>query len=259
MGNSDRSRCRARSQIHSALDRRRAGAPRRSLRPRRPGARWLERLGSAPAAQRSTSCFRCAPTSPGSSASPRGHARSARRRTGDYEPLATLARRFGAAAAERRGCWRTCAAPAPPAQDRRDRPVRRRDDAGRAAAAAVRHLAGPVPHRPARGVDFVAPAGARAGSRGAAGAVTGVVGLDTRPLCSARPRRAGLRARRAAAHAVHGRPTTAPSGYSARTGTAGRLRAGVARSGFTPNQYLTAYGYPALQARASAVRASGWR
>lgn len=77
------------------------------------------------------------------------------------------------------------------------------------------------------------------------GAVTGVIGLDTRPLFGfstpmvSRPQAFPHKA------AVEG--TADVSGYSARTGTAAGCAAAVSQSGFTPNQYLTAFNYSPLQ------------
>jgi kumamolisin len=78
--------------------------------------------------------------------------------------------------------------------------------------------------------------------------VAGVVGLDTRPVFG--------RSRSVAASArfVHEAPKTAPamtrdnlvSGYLTRTGTASGCSAAVGGGGFTPNQYLTAYGLQPL-------------
>jgi subtilase family serine protease len=77
------------------------------------------------------------------------------------------------------------------------------------------------------------------------GAATGVVGLDTRPV-QAQPA-----ARMApAASFPHTASTfnaaSGPSGYQHRTGTAAGCPAGQADRGFTPNQYLDAYGYTPL-------------
>ncbi|MGH2859416.1 MAG: S53 family peptidase [Solirubrobacteraceae bacterium] len=94
-------------------------------------------------------------------------------------------------------------------------------------------------------------------------AVTGVVGLDTQPLFAA-PQIAtahgaagaagGTRVHRFASHATS---PAAESGYAQRTGTASGCPAALAQSGFTPNQYLTAYDYAPLQA--SGVQGQGER
>ncbi len=85
--------------------------------------------------------------------------------------------------------------------------------------------------------DALAPSGGREHARIPAalrGAVTGVVGLDTRRFI--------------AGTATRARPRTPPSsGYPTRTGTASGCAGALAGPGFTPNQYLSAYGYSPLQ------------
>jgi subtilase family serine protease len=73
------------------------------------------------------------------------------------------------------------------------------------------------------------------------GLVTGVVGLDTRPVLSP-PKR--FRSARAVAHAT----SQSASGYFPATGTPGGCGAAVGTGSFTPNQYLTAYQYDPLHA-----------
>jgi kumamolisin len=76
--------------------------------------------------------------------------------------------------------------------------------------------------------------------------VTGVVGLDTQPLFgSATPESANAAWPHAAASGSEGKDDE--SGYLQRTGTAAGCAAAVSQSGFTPNQYLTAYNYAPLQ------------
>jgi len=109
--------------------------------------------------------------------------------------------------------------------------------------------------------DFVAPAAAPVRvPAGLRGAVTGVIGLDTRPLSSMGPLRADASARRRAPRRLVARgapdrlhPLARPaaqasSGYSVRSGTPAGCPQAVAGPGFTPNQYLDAYGYQSLQA-----------
>jgi subtilase family serine protease len=93
---------------------------------------------------------------------------------------------------------------------------------------------------------FVAPTSAVRIPAALAGAVTGVVGLDTRPLSSGQsetPKPAPLAP-------AAGLTTDASSGsaYQPRTGTASGCANGQASGGFTPNQYLTAYGLENLTA-----------
>jgi subtilase family serine protease len=85
-------------------------------------------------------------------------------------------------------------------------------------------------------------------------AVTGVVGLDTQPLFgtpqtqrttnAAWPHMAASAAPAARAGTIS---TDDESGYLQRTGTAAGCPAAVAQTGFTPNQYLTAYNFTPLQ------------
>jgi subtilase family serine protease len=93
---------------------------------------------------------------------------------------------------------------------------------------------------------FVAPTTSVRIPAGLAGAVTGVVGLDTRPLDSGQsetPQPAPLDA--AAGLTADDNPGSA---YQPRGGTASGCADGQASGGFTPNQYLTAYGFGNLDA-----------
>jgi kumamolisin len=94
----------------------------------------------------------------------------------------------------------------------------------------------------ARGARFVAPEAGVAIPPQLQGLVDGVVGLDTEPvLVSPHPGRA---ARRPAARGAPSQPSsTLPT-----SGTPSGCSAGAATGGFTPNEYLTAYGYDPLRA-----------
>lgn len=81
----------------------------------------------------------------------------------------------------------------------------------------------------ARGGDYTTPAAPVRVPRGLRGLVTGVVGLDTRNVATAP----------AADHS---------SGYIGATGVQGGCQAARNTGGFTPNQYLTAYGFDPLRA-----------
>jgi kumamolisin len=102
--------------------------------------------------------------------------------------------------------------------------------------------------------DFLAPAAQSRVPRALRGAVTGVIGLDTRRLSNMGPVRASASARRrasrtAALAALARQVTPVPSsGYSVRSGSPAGCPEAVAGPGFTPNQYLDAYGYQPLQA-----------
>jgi subtilase family serine protease len=76
------------------------------------------------------------------------------------------------------------------------------------------------------------------------GAVTSVVGLDTRPLDSATAQPAFAVHTRRVAHVAGSQVSSA----QARTGTPTGCPAGQNSGGFTPNQILTAYGYDPLHA-----------
>ncbi len=168
---------------------------------------------------------------------------------GDYQPLATLERRFGAPASERARVL---------AFLRHAGATHVKIDAtGLFADATMRvslaqHAFGTALARfeAARATSFVAPSGGPRVPSALKGAVTGVVGLDTRPVFSAP-------ATRAPASAAAGVPRTpldfgaenVPSGYSERTGSATGCAPALVDRGFTPNQYLTAYDYAALQSQ----------
>lgn len=98
----------------------------------------------------------------------------------------------------------------------------------------------------AQATRFVAPSWSPRLPAALRGAATGVVGLDTRPVFANHPSVAGASrfghapARLAAAGGF--------SGYQTRSGTPSGCAGAVADRGFTPNQYLTAYGYAGLQA-----------
>jgi subtilase family serine protease len=78
--------------------------------------------------------------------------------------------------------------------------------------------------------------------------VTGVVGLDTQPLFgSSTPIASGNAAFPHRAPAAASERADDESGYRERTGTPAGCPAAVSQSGFTPNQYLTAYNYAPLQ------------
>jgi len=105
-----------------------------------------------------------------------------------------------------------------------------------------------------RAYDYVAPARSTTLPRGLRGVATGVIGLDTQPLSTMGPVRASAAARRrvhrTAGQAGFARQLAAvpSSGYSVRSGTPAGCTPAVAGPGFTPNQYLSAYGYQPLQA-----------
>jgi subtilase family serine protease len=162
-----------------------------------------------------------------------------------YASIAELSRRFGARAQARRlvvSYLRRAGATAV-----RIDATGLFADATLSAARAQRLFGGSLARfRAAHAASFVAPSAAVRIPRALRGAVTGVVGLDTRPLLGSE--RPSFRARAAAGQ---------PSSELAHTGTASGCAAGVSAgetggdprtAAFTPNQYLTAYGLAALQA-----------
>lgn len=91
---------------------------------------------------------------------------------------------------------------------------------------------------------FVAPVASARIPEGLAGAVTGVIGLDTRPLTSGQtetPKPAPLAAANGLTAALN-----PGSAYQPRGGAASGCAGGLASGGFTPNQFRTAYGFDPL-------------
>ena len=190
---------------------------------------------------------------------------------GHYQPIAALARRFGAPAAERSrvvSYLRRAGATAVSVDV-----TGLFADATMRVGAAQRMFGTRLGdfHSAVAG-RYMAPAAAVQIPAALGGAVTGVVGLDTRSLFSdgtdtmrstgaAWPHFAAQRATAGsnrAAEAGTGHETGyQESGYTQRTGTAQGCAQATGQSGFTPNQYLTAYGYSPLQA--TGLRGQGER
>ncbi len=100
----------------------------------------------------------------------------------------------------------------------------------------------------ARGATFMAPVSAVRIPAALRDDVTGVVGLNTEPLFgSSTPTVSGSAAFPHRAAASGNERTDDESGYLQRTGTPAGCTTAVSQSGFTPNQYLTAYNYLPLQ------------
>ena len=153
---------------------------------------------------------------------------------GQYESIASLSRRFGASASARRRATRFL---------RRAGAIAIRMDATgmfidatMSAADAERVFRTSLAdYRTARASRYTAPTTGVRIPAGLRGVATGVIGLDGAPLAAQPP-------------AVHGEQAVATSAYTPATGTASGCAAGVATGGFTPNEYLGAYGYNTLQA-----------
>lgn len=94
-------------------------------------------------------------------------------------------------------------------------------------------VAGPATNAPAARIP-----------RALRGALSGVVGLDTRSLPISSTASGSSRVRQLSAHAA-----SQPSSVRPRTGSPAGCGAAIASGGFTPNQYLTAYGYDPLHAQ----------
>ena len=215
----------------------------------------IARVGSAPAAKRialglplrtdsaGLARFATAVSTPGSP------------QYGRYESVAALSRRFGAPAAERRkvvaylrhaGATGVTIDVTGLFADA----TMRVDSAQRLFG--TRLAAFHAPATPtAAAARFVAPTGTARVPAGLDGAVTGVVGLDTRPLAAAPLQRASATkvastATRAASTATRAGSTANTSAYPTRTGTPAGCPSALAKPGFTPNQYLAAYGYVPL-------------
>jgi kumamolisin len=100
----------------------------------------------------------------------------------------------------------------------------------------------------ARGAQFMAPETGVHVPAALRDDVTGVVGLNTQPLFgSSTPTASGDAAFPHTTAASGNESTADESGYLQRTGTAAGCAAATSQSGFTPNQYLTAYNYGPLQ------------
>lgn len=163
---------------------------------------------------------------------------------GQYESISELARRFGASASTSRRVIDYLKAAG--ATHVKVDVTGLFADATMSVGLAQRLFDAPLARfRAEHNVRFIAPV---TGSRVPAairGLVTGVVGLDTRPLVgSPKPlvRSGWPRDTARTAQAMQ-----RPSGYFPRTGTATGCPAGLGTLGFTPNQYLAAYGYTPLR------------
>jgi kumamolisin len=169
---------------------------------------------------------------------------------GRYEAISALARRFGASAKTRRRvlAYLHRAGASKVSIDRTGLFAYATLSAGRAASLFGTPL---TQFRTAKGARFVAPQRGARIPAGLRGAVTGVVGLNTRPLLSAPP---SVSSNSARAHLA-----SQPSSALPRTGTpspsacaagrsAGEMHGDPTTAGFTPNQYLTAYGFDPLHA-----------
>ncbi len=117
-----------------------------------------------------------------------------------------------------------------------------------------------------RAGSYVAPTSGAHVPAALKGAVTGVVGLDTQPVVVQPAVKIASGAGFPRTQARFSADNT-PSGYQHRTGTAAGCADGQGDRGFTPNQYLDAYGYSPLHAagikgqgeRVSLIEIDGFR
>jgi kumamolisin len=180
---------------------------------------------------------------------------------GQYESIAALSQRFGASAAVRRTVVSRlrAAGAGGVAVDATGMFVRASMTARGAARLFGVSLAR---YQPSHGRRFIAPTGSVVVPRSLRGLVTGVIGLDTRPLF-----RAAATARSASGLAGTGpgwshpaalaQAPAQPSSIIPHSGTATACPEAVASGGFTPNQYLSAYGFDPL--RSAGVTGQGER
>ena len=201
----------------------------------------VARVGAAPAGAPLTLVFPLRADLAGLRAQARAVSTPGSPEYGHYDSVAALAHRYGASLATRRGV-RTYL------DEAGGRGVRI-DATGLFAVAtfpaarAERLFATPLAtFRTARGARFIAPAATTAAAprlpAGLRRYATGVVGLDTRPLAAPAPARAAGPVAHAAQASSVRNPSGTPAGCPAAQNT----------GGFTPNQYLTAYGYDPLHA-----------
>lgn len=157
----------------------------------------------------------------------------------DFQPFAVLAQRFGAPTSTRRRVASYLRRAG--ASEVRIDPSGLFVVATMPPALAERLFATPLKTvREVSGRRYLAPAGAVSLPSSLRGLITGVVGLDTQPLSAPSLRRATLAH---AAQGFDGQPSTA---YLPASGSTAGCGAGQSTGGFTPNQYLTAYGLTQL-------------
>jgi subtilase family serine protease len=217
----------------------------------KPQAR-ITRLGATAASQRLSLVLPLQTDKPGLAAFAAAVSDPGSPQYGQYESVPELAQRFGATTGERAqvlGYLRRTGATGVKID-----PSGLFADATMTAGLAHRLFGAELTEfRTASAARFTAPTTAVTIPAGLAGAVTGVVGLDTVPLELGRPQApaaSAVRASAASAGASTARHDAQPqSGYLARTGTAAGCPVALRQGGFTPNQYLTAYGYTGLYAK----------
>ncbi len=165
---------------------------------------------------------------------------------GAYQPIASLERRFGASAGERAKVLHYLQRVGA-THVKIDRTGLFADATMRVSLAQRTFGTSIARFQSARATRYVAPATSARIPAALGGAVTGVVGLDTKPVFGGSEAVAANRGEFPRTAARFGTDNF-PSGYQERTGTASGCPAALADRGFTPNQYLTAFDYAPLQA-----------
>jgi kumamolisin len=166
---------------------------------------------------------------------------------GQFESVPALARRFGAPAGERAKVLRYLRATGASAVKMSATGLYA--DATMSVGLAQKLFGADLADfRNASAARFVAPTSSVHIPAGLAGAVTGVVGLDTRPLNSGQTEIRKPAPLAAANGVTTDDATSSGSAYQPRSGTASGCADGLASGGFTPNQYQGAYGFGPLYA-----------
>jgi subtilase family serine protease len=164
---------------------------------------------------------------------------------GQYESIPALAHRFGAAASVRARVLRVLRGAG--ASGVRIDATGLYADATMTVGLADRLFGAALAQfRTAGAARYIAPGAVPRLPRALRGAVTGVVGLSTRPLAIQHQTTHGSFKVHAARSAFSEQPA-AESGYTPATGTPAGCAAAASQGGFTPNQYRTAYGYAPLE------------
>jgi subtilase family serine protease len=162
---------------------------------------------------------------------------------GGYQSVGALGRRFGAPVSLRHGIVAYLRAHG--ATHVRVDPAGMLAYATLAVPVAERLFATPLARFRARnGAKFIAPFRRAAVPRSLQGMVEGVVGLDTRPVVHAD---GPVRQLKGASSVFN--PAAPPTSEMKPSGTPSGCSGAVDSGGFTPNQYLTAYGYDSLHSR----------
>lgn len=215
----------------------------------------LTRLGAAPASQRLSLVLPLRADLAGLERFAAAVTRVGSPLYGQYESIPELARRFGASGADRSrviGLLHRSGA----SSARIDRTGLFADATLPVGVAQRLFGTSLARFQAGRAARFVAPTRAAHVPSNLGGAVTGVVGLDTRPVFKGQPTQVVAR-QFAHAPARFAAQNNAFSGYQRRSGTGVGCKGATDQRGFTPNQYLAAYDYSPLQA--SGVTGAGER